>query len=164
MRALRRTATLILGFCCVLGGSRLAAAQTTVAVSYDPVLHELTENSSLGGHGDIARRFGSLAAIGEVGVNHFDQATVITLAPGARYRLAGDPNGRFQPAVQAVAGLWHCAACEVNELFVQPGVLVDYLTGDALRIRVQFDVRRIFFDFGGETAERVGVGLVWTVK
>jgi hypothetical protein len=159
-----RAAMLMLGLCCFFAGTRLAAAQTTVGVSYDPIIHELTENSSLGGHGDIARSFGPVAAVGEVGVNHFDQATVITLAPGARYAFAADPKARLQPAVQAVAGLWHCGACEVNEFFVQPGVLVDYSTSDALRIRVQFDVRRIFFDFGGETAERVGVGVVWTMK
>lgn len=159
----RRTTMLSLGLCFLLTAGR-AAAQTTVAVSYDPLVHELTENSSLGGHGDIARSFGTLAGLAEVGVNHFNQATVITLAPGARYSFATDPRARLQPAVQAVAGLWHCAACEVNEFFVQPGVVLDYAASDSMRVRVQFDVRRIFFDFGGETAERVGVGLVWTMK
>ena len=160
----RWTTRLALGLCFIAATGRQARAQTTLAVSYDPLVHELTENSSLGGHGDIARSFGSLAALAEVGVNHFDQATVITVAPGARYRFATDPTARWQPAVQAVAGLWHCAACEVNEFFVQPGVVVDYSTSDSMRIRAQFDVRRIFFDFGGETAERIGVGLVWSLR
>jgi|KBSSwiStaDraftv2_1062776.scaffolds.fasta_scaffold307550_2 hypothetical protein len=155
---------LALGICTMVASSGRAAAQTRVSASYDPLLHELTENSSLGGHGDVARRIGSIAALGEIGVSHFDQATVITVAPGVRYRLAAPATSKFQPAVQAVAGLWHCAACEVNELFLQPGVLVDYARSSALTLRFQFDVRRIFFDFGGETAERIGVGVVWTIK
>jgi len=42
--------------------------------------------------------------------------------------------------------------------------MLDWGGSDAMKIRVQFDVRRIFFDFGGETAERVSVGVVWTLK
>jgi len=154
----------VLGFCLVMAAAGRAVGQTTVAVSYDPLLHELTENSSLGGHGDVAKFFGSLAAVGEVGVNHFNQATVITLAPGVRYALNHGSSAKFQPAVQAVVGLWHCGACESNELFVQAGVMLDYARSDALAIRFQFDVRRIFFDFGGETAERIGVGVVWHLQ
>jgi hypothetical protein len=41
---------------------------------------------------------------------------------------------------------------------------VDYATSGTMAIRAQFDVRRIFFDFGGETAERISVGVVWTLK
>ena len=154
---------LALSVCAFVASPGRAAAQTTVSASYDPLVHELTENSSLGGHGEVARSLGSIAALGEIGVNHFDQATVITVAPGVRYRFA-PATSKLQPSVQAVAGLWHCAACEVNEFFLQPGVLVDYARSSALTLRVQFDVRRIFFDFGGETAERIGVGVVWTVK
>lgn len=153
-----------LSLCLVLAGARIAAGQTTVAVSYDPLLHELTENSALGAHGDVAKTFGPIAAVGEVGVNHFDHATVITLAPGVRYPIGTASTSRIHPSVQAVVGLWHCAACEVNELFLQPGVLLDYAPGGSMTLRFQFDVRRIFFDFGGETAERVGVGVVWTMK
>jgi hypothetical protein len=154
---------LALGLCLLVASAGAAAGQTTVAASYDPVLHELTENSWLGGHADVAKLWGPIAAVGEVGANHFDQATVITLAPGVRYAL-GNATSRFQPSVQAVVGWWHCNACEVNELFIQPGVIVDYARSDSMKIRFQFDVRRIFFDFGGETAERVGVGAVWTLK
>jgi hypothetical protein len=150
--------------CAFVASPDRAAAQTAVSASYDPLVHELTENSSLGGHGDVARRFGSIAALAEIGVNHFDQATVITVAPGVRYRFAAPATSKLQPSVQAVAGLWHCAACEVNEFLLQPGVLVDYARSSALTLRFQFDVRRIFFDVGGETAERIGVGVVWTIK
>ena len=160
----RLVGELTLGLCILIAGARGAAAQTTVAVNYDPVLHELTENSWLGGHADIAKSWGSIAAVGEVGANHFDQATVITLAPGVRYAIGMRATSRIQPSVQTVLGLWHCSACEANELFVQPGVIVDYARRDSMKIRFQFDVRRIFFDFGGETAERVGVGVVWTLK
>jgi hypothetical protein len=161
---LRRFGVTALGAWFVMAGARGAVAQTTVAASYDLLLHELTENSSLGGHGDIARVVGPIAVLGEIGANHFNQATVITIAPGIRYafRLAG--GSKFHPAVQAVAGLWHCSACEVNATFVQPGVVLDYERSRALSVRAQFDVRRIFFDFGGETAERVSVGVVWTLQ
>jgi hypothetical protein len=148
----------------LMAGARVASAQTTVAVNYDPLLHELSENSSLGAHGDVARFFGSIGVLGEVGVNHFDQATVITLAPGVRYVFGTGTDSKIQPAVQAVFGWWHCGACDTNASFLQGGGLVDYAWSDDMKIRVQFDVRRIFFDFGGETAERIGVGVVWTIK
>lgn len=153
-----------LAFCLLLAVARAAAGQTTVALNYDPLLHELTENSVLGAHGDIAKAFGSVAAVGEVGVNHFDQATVTTLAPGIRYAIGTAASARIRPSVQAVFGLWHCGACEVNEFFLQPGVVLDYVRNGSMTFRFQFDVRRIFFNFGGETAERVGVGAVWTLK
>ena len=111
----RLVGALALGLCLLIASARGAAAQTTVAVNYNPLLHELTENSWLGGHADIARYWGPIAAVGEVGANHFDQATVITLAPGVRYAI-GLRASKIQPSVQAVVGLWHCSACEVNEL------------------------------------------------
>ena len=85
-----------------------------------------------------------IAIVGEVGANHFDQATVITLAPGGRYAITKATNSKIVLSAQAVAGLWHCSACEVNELFVQPGVILDWGRSDAMKIRFQFDVRRIF--------------------
>jgi hypothetical protein len=154
----------VLGLVAFMAGAGVAAGQTTVAANYDPLLHELTENSSLGGHGDVAKFFGSFGVMGEVGVNHFDQATVITLAPGVRYRFATGTDAKIRPAAQVVFGWWHCGACETSASFLQGGGLVDYATSDSMAIRVQFDVRRIFFDFGGETAERIGVGVVWTLK
>jgi hypothetical protein len=158
------TSELALSLCLLVAGAGAAAGQTTVAASYDPILHELTENSWLGGHADVASFWGPIAAVGEVGANHFDQATVMTLAPGGRYAIASSSNSKIQLSAQALLGWWHCSACEVDELFLQPGVLVDWARNDSMKIRFQFDVRRIFFDFGGETAERVGVGVVWTLK
>jgi hypothetical protein len=161
---LRLIGEFALAVCFFIAGARSAVGQTTVALNYDPLLHELTENSVLGAHGDIAKAFGAIAAVGEVGANHFDQATVITLAPGIRYAIGTAANARIRPSVQAVLGLWHCSACEVNAFFLQPGVVLDYVRSGAMTFRFQFDVRRIFFDFGGETAERIGVGVVWTIK
>jgi hypothetical protein len=154
----------VLGICIFVAGAGVAAGQTTVAANYNPLLHELTENSSLGANGDVAKFFGSIGVMGEVGVNHFNMATVLTVAPGVRYRFVTGTDDKIRPAVQAVFGLWHCGACETNASFVQGGGLVDYATSDSMAIRFQFDVRRIFFDFGGETAERIGVGVVWTLK
>jgi hypothetical protein len=163
MRA-RLVGEFALAICLLIAGARVAAGQTTVALNYDPLLHELTENSSLGAHGDVAKFWGPIAVLGEVGANHFNQATVITLAPGVRYAFGGASRSSIRPSVQAVFGWWHCSACETNASFLQPGVLVDYARSSSLTLRFQFDVRRIFFDFGGETAERVGVGVVWTLK
>lgn len=160
----RRLCELVLVLGVFMAGAGAAAGQTTVAANYDPLLHELTENSSLGAHGDVAKFFGSIGVMGEVGVNHFDQATVMTLAPGVRYRFATGATSKIRPAAQAAFGWWHCGACEANASFLQGGGLVDYATSESMAIRVQFDVRRIFFDFGGETAERIGVGVVWTLK
>ena len=160
----RLVGELALCLCFFVAGARAASGQTTAALNYDPLLHELTENSALGAHGDVARAFGTIAGIGEVGVNHFDQATVFTLAPGVRYAIGTSTISGLQPSVQAVVGLWHCSACEVNALFLQPGLVLDYARGSSMKIRFQFDVRRIFFDFGGETAERIGAGVVWTIK
>jgi hypothetical protein len=154
----------VLGLCVFVVGARAAAGQTTVAANYDLLLHELSENSSLGGHGDVAKFFGSIGVMGEVGVNHFNQATVITLAPGVRYRFVTGTDSKIRPAAQVIFGLWHCGACETNASFLQGGGLLDYATSDTMAIRAQFDVRRIFFDFGGETAERISVGVVWTLR
>jgi hypothetical protein len=154
----------VLGLCVFVAGSRVAAAQTTVAANYDLLLHELSENSSLGGHGDVAKFFGSIGVLGEVGANHFNQATVVTVAPGVRYRFVTATDSKIRPAAQVIFGLWHCGACETNASFLQGGGLVDYATSDTMAIRAQVDVRRIFFDFGGETAERISVGVVWTLK
>jgi hypothetical protein len=153
-----------LGVLVLMAAARVASAQTTVAANYDLLLHELSENSSLGAHGDVATSLGPIDVLGEVGVNHFNQATVITLAPGVRYPFSVGTNAKFQPAVQAVFGWWHCGACETNASFLQGGGLLDYAWSDDMKFRVQFDVRRIFFDFGGETAERISVGVVWTLK
>ena len=160
----RLTVHFALGVLVLMAAARVASAQTTVAANYDLLLHELSENSSLGGHGDIATAWGPIDVLGEVGVNHFNQATVITLAPGVRYRFDVGTDEKWQPAVQAVFGWWHCGACDTNASFLQGGGLVDYAWSDDMKFRVQFDVRRIFFDFGGETAERVSVGVVWTFK
>jgi len=152
---------LAFGVLVLMAVARVASAQTTVAANYDLLLHELSENSSLGGHGDVAAPWGPIDVLGEVGVNHFNQATVITLAPGVRYHFDVGSDEKFQPAVQAIFGWWHCGACDTNASFLQGGGLVDYAWSDDMKFRVQFDVRRIFFDFGGETAERISVGVVW---
>jgi hypothetical protein len=148
-----------------LVGVRAASAQgpATFSASYDVVYHELEETSAVGVHADVAKPFGMISGVGEVGANHFDGATVISLAGGGRYPLHSS-NARMSPAVQILLGLWHCNACEISDAFVQPGFLLDFAKSASLKIRGQFDVRRIFFDFGAEWAERLSVGLVWELK
>lgn len=150
---------LVASLCLV--GARSASAQPTAAVNYDFVYHEFEETSALGVHGDVAGPVGPFVLVGELGANRFDGATVASFAGGVRYPFAQSSSSSIQFAAQALLGLWHCGACEFNEKFIQPGVLVDIPRSDAFSIRVQFDVRRIFFEFGGEWAERVSAGAVW---
>jgi hypothetical protein len=152
-----------LAFVPVSVGSASAQGATTFAASYDFVYHELGETSAVGAHVDGAKAFGSFSGVGELGANHFDGATVVSLAGGGRYPLHLS-NPKFSPAVQVLLGLWHCGTCELNDVLLQPGFLVDYASSPALTIRGQFDVRRIFFDFGAEWAQRLSVGVVWEIK
>src|SRR5258705_11903559 len=115
-RSLVRELALGLGLLVATAGA--AAGQTTVAVNYNPLLHELTENSWLGGHGDIARFWGPIAVVGEVGANHFDQATVVTLAPCGRYAIGTAMNSTIHFPAKALFGWWHAGPFEVNALFV----------------------------------------------
>ena len=49
-------------------------------------------------------------------------ATVITLAPGVRYALGSGTDSKIRTSVQAVFGLWHCSACDVNASFLLNGL------------------------------------------
>src|SRR5262249_44882571 len=55
------------GVLVLMAAARVASAQTTVAANYDLLLHELSENSSLGAHGDVATPLGPIDVLGEVG-------------------------------------------------------------------------------------------------
>jgi hypothetical protein len=145
--------------------ARTASAQdpVTLSLNYDFIYHELSETSSLGVHADVARSFGTISGLAEAGVNHFDSYTDMSFAGGGRYRLNQRSRSRIEPALQVLLGIWRCGACDVTEAFVQPGVLIDYAQSGSLKIRGQFDVRRIFFDFGGENAVRLSIGVVWNL-
>ena len=160
-----------LGYCClgvalVFVGVNSASAQspTTFSASYDFVDHELSQTSNVGLHADVAKPFGMITGVGEVGANRFDGYTVVSLAAGGRYALEHVRRSRIESAVQVLFGMWRCGLCEVRAAFLQPGVVIDYAKSRDLKIRVQFDIRRIFFNFNGETAERLSIGAVWELK
>ena len=158
----------VLGLCVValalvMASARSASAQdpATFSLSYDFVYRELSETSVVGAHADVAKPFGPLWGLAEAGVNRFDGYTDVSIAGGGRYVVARGARSTIQPAVQVLLGLWRCGACHVTEAFLQPGVLIDYAKSESLTIRGQVDVRRIFFEFGGENAVRLSIGLVW---
>jgi hypothetical protein len=158
----------VLGLCLLPLAFVLAAARPTSAqdlpafsLSYDFIYHELSKTSALGAHADVAKTFGTISGVAEAGVNHFDGYTDVSIAGGGRYLLTQVPRSNIQPAVQVLIGVWRCGACAVTEAFLQPGALIDYAQSASVKIRGQFDVRRIFFDFGGKNAVRVSIGLVW---
>jgi hypothetical protein len=146
----------------LVGTGSAAAQDATVSANYDIIYHEFEETSFIGVHVDAAKSFGRIAAVGEIGFNHLESRTDTSFAGGGRYVIPHSAGSRIQPAVQVLLGLWRCGACDVKRPFIQPGLLVDIPSSDRFRIRVQFDVRRIFFDFGGENAQRLSVGGVWS--
>jgi hypothetical protein len=145
---------------CLVAGAGSAAAQGTFSANYDFIYHEFEDTSAVGAHLDVTRSVATLVVAGEFGVNRFDDATVVTFAGGGRYAIPIS-NRAFRPAAQFLVGSWHCAACDFNEMFIQPGFLVDMPRTASLTIRAQGDWRRLLFDFGAESAVRVSLGLVW---
>ena len=147
----------------VMASARTTSAQDplTFSLNYDFLYHELSETSAIGAHADLAKSFGTISGVAEAGVHRFDGYTDLSIAGGGRYLVAQGSRSKIEPAVQLLLGLWRCGACHVTEAFLQPGVLIDYAKSESLKIRGQLDVRRIFFDFGGENAVRLSIGLVW---
>ncbi len=138
---------------------------STFSASYDLVYHELGDTSNLGAHFDIAstvtRNAPYLAVVGEVGVNHFSDATVSSFLGGARLRL---PNAapRVLPFAQFLLGLYHCGACEINDFAIQGGAGLDVklARNNDVRVRGQVDVRHMFDSVDDFNAVRLSIGIV----
>src|SRR5262245_8799124 len=100
----------------------------TFTPSYDFVYHELNETSSLGAHFDIAstikRDVPFLTLAGEVGVNHFDGANVVSILGGPRLRLP-NAGANVLPFVQVMLGLYRCGVCDINDFALQGGGGID---------------------------------------
>jgi len=136
---------------------------TDFSANYDFVYHESGATSNAGAHFDVAstwkRDVPYIGPVGEVGFNHFEGGTVVSLMGGIRIRANVNPN--ILPFGQFIVGLWHCGVCDVNDFAIQGGGGVDFRTPSPnLRIRVQFDVRRVFDELGGFNAERLSAGVV----
>src|SRR6478672_6284065 len=136
---------------------------TTFSANYDFVYHETGATSNAGAHFDVAstlkRDVPFIGPVGEVGFNHFDGGTVVSVMGGLRVRANTDywvlPYGQF------IVGLYHCGVCDINDFALQGGGGVDFRTASPnLRVRVQFDVRHVFDAARDFNAERFSVGIV----
>jgi hypothetical protein len=141
----------------------------TVSGNYDLVYHETGATSAAGAHFDVAstvkRDVPFLGIAGEIGFNHFDSATVSDYMGGARLRI---PNigPHVLPYAQFLLGLYHCGDCNINDFAIQGGAGLDFRFADtnALRIRVQLDVRHVFDDVSSFTPVRVSAGIVFPLN
>ena len=136
---------------------------TTFSANYDFVYHEPGDTSNAGAHFDVAstwkRDVPFIGPVGEVGFNHFDGGTIVSLMGGVRVRANTDyfvlPYGEF------TLGLYHCGVCDVNDFALQGGGGLDFRTSSPnVRIRVQFDIRHVFDSVSGFNAERLSAGVV----
>jgi hypothetical protein len=163
-----KTRLFILPVVLVLFAARAVFAQsrdpyfTDFSANYDVVYHETNTTSNAGARFDLAstwkRDVPFIGPVGEVGFNHFDDGTVVSLMGGLRVR--SNVNRRVLPFGQVVLGLYHCGVCDINDFALQGGGGVDFgVPSNAFRIRVQFDVRHVF-DTDGFNAERFSVGFV----
>src|SRR6266852_4632113 len=83
---------------------------STFSANYDVVYHEPGATSNAGAHFDLAstlkRDVPFIGPVGEVGFNHFDGGTVVSVMGGVRVRANTDyfvlPYGEF------TLGLYHC--------------------------------------------------------
>jgi hypothetical protein len=152
----------------VLLTAGLASAQsrdpffTDFSASYD-IYHEPDSTSGAGVHFDLAstlkRDVPFIGPVGEVGFNHFDGGTVADFMGGLRIRANTDYF--FLPFAQGLVGLYHCGVCDVNDFALQLGGGVDFRTASpSIRIRVQFDYRRVFDSVDGFNGERFSAGVV----
>lgn len=156
--------------CLLLVRAVPAAAQNTtsadeydlnVGVMYDPALNERTLASNLGFHFDVAKRFlegGKLSAagVGEIGFNHFDDATYASYFGGVRF--AGSYSQRFAPFIQLLLGSEHC--CDNTHFALQPGVGVDIAWMRSLAFRLQLDWRHVIEEPNDIDGFRLGIGVV----
>ena len=136
---------------------------TTFSANYDLVYHEPGATSNSGAHFDVAstwkRDVPFIGPVGEIGFNHFDGGTIVSLMGGARVRANTDYF--VLPYAEFILGLYHCGVCDVNDFALQGGVGVDFRTSSPnVRIRVQLDIRHVFDSASALNAERLSAGVV----
>ena len=136
---------------------------TDFSANYDFVYHEPGATSNAGAHFDVASTIKHdapfVGPVGEVGFNHFDGGTVVNVMGGLRVRANTDYF--VLPYAQGLVGLYHCGVCDVNDFALQLGGGVDFRTGNPnVRVRVQFDYRRVFDSFANFNAARLSAGVV----
>jgi hypothetical protein len=136
---------------------------TDFSANYDVVYHEPGSTSNAGAHFDLAstlkRDVPFIGPVGEVGFNHFNGGTVADVMGGLRFRANTDYF--VLPFAQVLVGLYHCGVCDINDFALQLGGGVDFRTGSPnIRVRVQFDYRRVVDSVESFNAERFSAGIV----
>jgi hypothetical protein len=98
----------------------------------------------------------ALAAVGEFGLNRFDEVTATSYLGGIRVQGALAP--RVMPFGQFLIGAEHC--CESTNLALQPGFGVDVAISPLVNLRAQVDFRNVRYeDDLNETYQRYTVGI-----
>ena len=136
---------------------------TDFSANYDFVYHEPGDTSNAGAHFDIAstlkRDAPFVGPVGEVGFNHFDGGTVLDVMGGLRIR--SNTDYAILPFAQGLVGLYHCGVCDINDFALQLGGGVDFRTASpSVRVRLQFDYRRVFDSVESFNGVRVSAGIV----
>jgi hypothetical protein len=136
---------------------------TDASANYDVVYHEHEATSNAGAHFDIAstlkRSMPFVGPVGEVGFNHFEGASVVSVLGGLRLRANADR--RVLPFAQLLVGLYHLGAADINDFALQGGGGVDFpLPGNKARIRAGLDIRHVFDNVLSFNAVRLSAGVV----
>lgn len=170
-----RMASVLCSALLVLGaGATTASAQPptsskafdlSAAALYDVVLNEYNQASNLGMHFDVAKRFlqgdkMNASGVGEIGFNHFEDATISSYLGGIRF--AGNYNPKFSPFVQFLLGVEHC--CGSSDFALQTGGGVDFPWKSNFAARVQVDWRHVDNALDNADGLRVGVGVVFPLS
>jgi len=108
------------------------------------------------GHPVVPFTWGALSAVGDLGLNHFDGATVSSYLGGVRVK--GNVAPRISPFGQFLVGAEHC--CGVTDFTLQPGVGVDVAINRMLNVRAQVDFRTVQAEQGNVNTQRYTFGVV----
>ncbi|MGE3511790.1 MAG: hypothetical protein AB7N65_23230 [Vicinamibacterales bacterium] len=132
-------------------------------VVYDFVMNEGSASSNVGLHVDVAKRILgdralSASAVGEVGLNHFENLTRRHFMGGLRF-AAGD-HPRYTPFGQLLIGAERCCSALGTNLATQLGGGLDFAWRTRAAVRLQVDWRHVFTDVEDQNGLRVGLGLV----
>jgi hypothetical protein len=141
------------------------AYDLSASAIYDLVLNENNDASNVGIHFDVAKRFlegdkMSASGVGEIGFNHFENATLSNYMGGIRF--AGNYNPKFQPFVQFLVGIERC--CDNSDFAMQTGGGVDIPWKNAFAARVQLDWRHVDRAVDNSDGLRIGVGVVFPLN
>jgi hypothetical protein len=149
----------------VLGTSALLLALATPAVAQGQLGAGLSFIDGEGGTGtgvtiDYAHPIvpltqGTIAVVGDFGLNRFDGETVTSYLGGLRVR--GNLNDRISPFGQFLLGVEQC--CDSTDTALQPGFGIDFTVNPRLNVRAQVDFRTIRYDGGNYTDPRYTFGI-----